>query len=457
MLIEEILIVKHDEVYFGIPSASIAQILRIPEITPLAMSPEAVHGLCAVGGNIITAIDMNHLIGLKEVETTSFQSRLLSLNEPYSASGLVVSEVVVSIGIDEENIEYIPNPIDSIVAIYHYGEKLIQIIDPGKLLQMLEVDSISLSSIDDRSNKHAIKEAVQSDSDRYLLFKMGEETFAILIDHLREILSAHYSLTPITGSNREIAGMISLRDELLVVADLRIFFGYAPKKSDKNRIILVQSETKIIGLLIDEIVDINEFSSQNIDLYDRNGSNQLICGVIHNGDHLISLIGKETIDTLIRQNDSSIVSNKNDITVTNDENSLEVVVFKLADEEYAFPIERVSEIIDTTAITPVASSPDTVEGVINIRGQIVTIGSLHKQLGINERKSENQKIIICQANKGRIGFFVDSVSNVMSVSKNEVISESDQDKIFSAVLHLNQGERLVMLFDLESLHLVRGK
>jgi chemotaxis signal transduction protein len=142
--------------------------------------------------------------------------------------------------------------------------------------------------------------------------------------------------------------------------------------------------------------------------------------------------------------------------ITNDNNRLEVVVFKLADEEYAFPIERVSEIIDTTAITPVASSPNTVEGVINIRGQIVTIGSLHKQLAIIEHKSENQKIIICQANKGRIGFFVDSVSNVMSVSKDEVISESDQKKIFSAVLHLNQGERLVMLFDLESLRLVRG-
>jgi purine-binding chemotaxis protein CheW len=146
-------------------------------------------------------------------------------------------------------------------------------------------------------------------------------------------------------------------------------------------------------------------------------------------------------------NEEFIIANNviND-DIANEEASCEVVVFKLGKEEYAFPIEEVAEIIDMTDITPVVNAPAMVDGIINIRGQIVTIGSLHKRLGIVNADMDNQKILICHAPTGRIGFFVSSVSDVLGIQKNQMVQNEDGDGMFSDVLHLDDGKRLVLLF-----------
>lgn len=457
MLFEEILIVKHDKVYFGIPTIFVGQILRIPEMTHLAMSPPVVRGLCAVVGNIITVVDMNLLLGLNEVDTSSGQSRILSMNDPFSTSALMVSEVLVPVTIETENIEYIDNATDAIVAVYKYGENLIQVIDIEKLFEVIHVQKVIGRNIVDKSSKFEISIDKNIGHERYLVFRMGGEMYAILIDYLREILGAHHSLSPITGACDEIIGMMSLRHELLVIADLRVYFGFEPRESDKNRIMLVQSNDKMIGLMIDEIVDIREFRSDCVDLNDGILFGNSISGVIHDNTHLISLIGKETIDRIVERNETIIVANKEEKMLDTSEAVIEVVIFKLGGAEYAFPIEGVSEIIDMAPITPVASSSASVEGIMNIRGQIVTIGSLHKRLGIVEAEGNEQKIIICQAQKGRIGFFVESVSDVMVVKLENIRIEQDKEGLFSGVLHLSDGNRLVMLFDLDALHLIKGR
>ncbi len=128
-------------------------------------------------------------------------------------------------------------------------------------------------------------------------------------------------------------------------------------------------------------------------------------GIIQYDNRLISLIGHEATDAIIARNDDIIVANANMSTNENQTNMTEVVIFKLGDEEYAFPIEEVAEIIDMTTVTPVINAPAMVDGVINIRGQIVTIGSLHKRLGIPNFEPKDQKILICHAASRSNRFF----------------------------------------------------
>lgn len=453
-MIEEVLIVRHDKVYFGIPTSLIGQILRVPELTPMMLSPKEVRGLCAVGGNIITAVDMNMVLGIDPVDTGSLECRLLSLEGEYSTSALLVSEVLVSTPIEQSKIEYIPNSTDATVAVYHYNEHLIQILDLSKMLVGMGVTKIAIEDVSEKSGSSSEMRTADGNVERYLIFKMGSEKYALVIDNLREILAATGPLTPITGSRSEIAGMMSLRDELLVVADLRKYYGFDSLYSDKNRIVVVQLKEKTIGLIIDEIIDIRDFCDADIDK--SSGSDETIGGVIHAGDELISLIGKEMLDRVFTENDAIIVSNHEAQTGSVSDNVMEVVVFKLGKEEYAIDIASVSEIIDMTPVTPIASAPETVDGVINIRGQIVTIGSLHKRLGIPAPETTDQKIIVCEASKGRIGFFVNSVSDVLGVTKDEVRKENHSGDLFSGVLQFNQGKRLVLLFDLNAINLVKG-
>lgn len=453
-MIEEILIVRHGDVYFGIQTALIGQILRVPELTPMMLAPKEIRGLCAVGGNIITAVDMNMVLGIEPVNVESLESRLLSLEGEFITSALLVSEVLVSARIDQSRIEYIPNSTDAIVAIYHYHEHLIQILDVSRIVAGMGIAKIEAEPVIEKNETSSAARSEGGNVERYLIFKMGSEKYALVIDNLREILGGMHPLTPITGARSEVAGMMSLREELLVVADLRRYYGFEAMQSDKNRIVVVQLHEKTIGLIIDEIVDIRDFRDAEIDK--NAGDNSTIGGVIHAGNELISLIGKEMLERIFSENETIIVSNHQAESSSVSDNVMEVVVFKLGKEEYAIDIASVSEIIDMTPITPVTYAPDTVDGVINIRGQIVTIGSLHKRLGIPSPETTDQKIIVCEASKGRIGFFVNSVSDVLGVSKEEVRKESNSGDLFSGVLHFNEGKRLVLLFDLNAINLVKG-
>ncbi len=128
-------------------------------------------------------------------------------------------------------------------------------------------------------------------------------------DELREILSADVNITAMAGSNEEIMGMMSLRDELVVVADLRHFFGFEPHVSDKNRIMIVQMHNKTLGLMIDEIVDIHEFSKADLDSLGGGNDDNRIGGVIRNGEKLISLISTSALESLLERNSDIVVSN----------------------------------------------------------------------------------------------------------------------------------------------------
>lgn len=454
MFFEEVLIFRHGEIAFGLPTSFIGQILRVPDITPLAISPDAVRGLCALGGNIATAIDINLLLGFPSCPGAEPKNRVITLNAPWSALCLLVDEVSISITVDPEKIEYLETDKEIIAAILHHENELIQVIDLDYAVKHVQKVSVNPRNVNDKTI--ALNPAVLSNErERYLVFKMGGVQYSLLIDNLREILNTDIAITTIAGANPEIQGMMLLREELIVVADLRLYFHYKPILGDKNRIMIVQHHNKTLGLVIDEIVDIHEFSPSDIDSSDDN-SNQ-ISGVIQFEDHLISLIGEELIESIVSRNEEIIVSNETTFTDTTQEKLVEVVIFELGSEEYAFEIEEVAEIIDRTPITPVTDSHEMIDGIINIRGQIVTIGSLHKRLGIEPSHREDQKIIICHAQGYRIGFLVNNVSDVMAIPHDLMYKDEGEEGIFSHVLHLNEGKRLVMLFNSNVSQLIRGE
>jgi len=99
----------------------------------------------------------------------------------------------------------------------------------------------------------------------------------------------------------------------------------------------------------------------------------------------------------------------------------QVVVFNLGDEQYGVDISQVKEIIRPSHITKIPSAPDFVEGVINLRGQITTIVNLRKRFGLPPKDIDDEtRIIVVEHGKNVIGMIVDSVTEVKSLSANEI-------------------------------------
>ena len=452
MQIEEILIIKNDDISYGIDTAAIDQIMRVPELTPLALSPAEVRGLCAVGGNITTTLDMNTLLDMQKVDAEDSKSRLLTLTDAFEHVSLLVAEVIDTVDIVKADIEYIDNPEDAVCAIYKYDKDIVQILDFNRLTENVELRTFSTGNVKDGgSNIGTPEEQVQSNTQRFLLFSMATERYAIGIDFLREIIALPDTFTKVAGSSEEVAGIISLREELLLIADLRTYYGYSAEKTEKSRIFVARLDNKNIGLIIDEIIDIRDYPQSSIDTMPEHFKDGKISGVIHDDEQLVSLIGKDVLRELLDANEKHIVTKEVNSDDVNSDIAMEVVVFKLAKEEYAINIEHVAEIIDTVPVTPVADAPELISGVINIRGQVVAIGSLHQRLGLSDKTAEDKKVIICNYNGNRVGFFVDSVSDVMGIKRDEIRSEEDRGELFSNILQLDDGKRLVLLFQIEKI------
>ena len=133
---------------------------------------------------------------------------------------------------------------------------------------------------------------------------------------------------------------------------------------------------------------------------------------------------------------------------------LQLVSFRLDGEEYGLEILRVQEIIRKQELTRVPNSPEFVEGVINLRGKVIPVISLRKRFGLPAREQDkNTRIVVSEVSGMVMAFEVDSVSEVMRISRETVEPPPRLAKVerefISGVGKLDN--RLLILLDLDRL------
>lgn len=97
---------------------------------------------------------------------------------------------------------------------------------------------------------------------------------------------------------------------------------------------------------------------------------------------------------------------------------LQLIVFKLGNEEYTVPIESVQEIIMPQTATHLPKAPNFMEGVINLREHIIPVIDGRKKFDMAVNNSANTRIIVLELKNHTIGLIVDSVSEVVHLKTN---------------------------------------
>lgn len=101
--------------------------------------------------------------------------------------------------------------------------------------------------------------------------------------------------------------------------------------------------------------------------------------------------------------------------------SIQVVCFKIGNEEYGIEILKVQEILKVPKITKLPKSLNYILGVIDLRGKVIPIIDLSKKFGIvSERLSENSRTIVVDIEGKKVGLAIDSVSHVVKVNSSEI-------------------------------------
>lgn len=99
----------------------------------------------------------------------------------------------------------------------------------------------------------------------------------------------------------------------------------------------------------------------------------------------------------------------------------QLVVFSIGNEEFGVEIGQVREIVRLVQITYLPKAPVFIEGVVNLRGQVLAIIDLAKRLGIESHpRTESTRIIVVEVENNTVGMIVDSVSEVLRLSAEDV-------------------------------------
>lgn len=142
-------------------------------------------------------------------------------------------------------------------------------------------------------------------------------------------------------------------------------------------------------------------------------------------------------------------------TAPNTARELHIVGFQVGRETYGVPITSLHEIVRVPEITAVPDAPDYMEGVINLRGKIVSVIDLRKRLGEKHVKPGRRNRILVVDHNGRLsGLIVDSASEVVKIPASDV--EPSPASLHQGGLNCVTGlakyhGRLIVLLDMTKL------
>ena len=137
-----------------------------------------------------------------------------------------------------------------------------------------------------------------------------------------------------------------------------------------------------------------------------------------------------------------------------DEN-LRWVTFRLENEKYGINVMQVQEVLRVTEIAPVPGAPNYVLGIINLRGNVVTVIDTRSRFGLmSTEMDDSTRIVIIEAEEQVVGILVDSVAEVVDLKASEIetapnVGTEDSAKFIQGVA--SHDNELLILVDLNKL------
>ncbi len=136
-----------------------------------------------------------------------------------------------------------------------------------------------------------------------------------------------------------------------------------------------------------------------------------------------------------------------------DDPVLQWVTFRLENETYGINVMQVQEVLRYSEIAPVPGAPSYVLGIINLRGNVVTVIDTRNRFGLACSDTTDQtRIVIIESDSQVIGILVDAVAEVVYLRQSEIeatpnVGNEDNAKFIQGVCHKN--DELLILVDLE--------
>jgi purine-binding chemotaxis protein CheW len=289
------LIFNLSEKIYAVPAEKIIEIIQLPALTVIEKFPEYMIGLLNLRGQIINVIDLAGLLGIPQKPYT-VDHQILIIECGGELTGIIVDFVSDITQLEKKHLEPLPYKTKEnlISGVYRHEDKLIAFLEINSVSQCLKnIDNIPLDEVPsfsvperyfptDEESKHKffqraskLQEEIRSPSNDlnyqenyFISFSLKEEIYCINLKYVKEITKLKLiSLTTVPCVPDFITGIINLRGEFITIVDIKHFLQISKTPIlDKTKIIVVRISEMQVGILVDEVFDIENISSEKMNL-----------------------------------------------------------------------------------------------------------------------------------------------------------------------------------------------
>ncbi|NPV29367.1 MAG: purine-binding chemotaxis protein CheW [Firmicutes bacterium] len=455
---------------YGVDIEFVQEIIRMPALTKTPLAPPYVEGLANLRGTILTVVNSRVRFGLERRDFDE-ASRVIVVDYQGRKLGFVVDRVSDVVTVALKDIEAREAGRDEFVeGVAKTGEEdaLVLVVNVARLFPRLEKRTGAVAR---RAASGDVRERLEGDQGQerqFVSFRVRDEEYAIDIMDVQEILHLPKTISKVPGAPDYCEGVATLRGKLLPLVRLGSLLGMGDGELDERcRVVVVNLVNDLrritAGFAVDSVSEVLRVSEKQIEPVPallRTKDSEFISGVCKLGEErLVNILDAGKLFSAASGFESAVFDQDQEAEAQesqdlgNDED--QYVTFLLAGEEYGAPISQVQEIIRVPQIFAVPKAPEFIEGVVNIRGQVIPVVDLRTRFGLEKQsRSEAHRIVVVDLGDTRTGLIVDAVREVLKIPRRdveqvpEVFLESDDTGFLSGIGKARRGERILILLDL---------
>lgn len=466
--------------HFAFPMAAVREIIRVPEVVRVPLSPPALEGLANLRGQMLPVVNLRRALRFQPIPNDS-ATRVVVVEEEgaHGIVGFVVDRVSRVIIAHQDQVEPVGAGRGSIDAALlskiikgQADQPMIMLLELGSLLRSQQGTAELLAPAAGSTRRGAAPElrerregreypehdgvdgttiGARSREHHLVSFQVARQEYAFPIAHVKEIVQIPAQLSQIPRAPAHILGVMTLRDQLLPLVSLRHLFRmpFEPLGTH-HRIVVIElpgqpgatgpGRRGVVGIVMDAVNEVLRVPAELVEelpgyLRQQERGDELagICR-LDGGKRLVGILAVErlfssaAVQAALDAGEAArgtareevAVATERKLGVSQADEEEQLVVFRLDGQEYGVPIDNVQEIIRLPeTITGVPNAPTALVGVVNVRGLVLPVVDLRARFQLPRiPRNERQRVIIFSQTGANTGFIVDSVSEVLKLPRS---------------------------------------
>lgn len=294
---------------------------------------------------------------------------------------------------------------------------------------------------------------IEQKKNTHLYFQVGDNKYAVNSANVLEIMKLPALDYPQKLPNN-IVGLLKYNNFVINVIDIRFYLDIEVRPyTVHNELLIVKTDELIYGIITDKVIGILPFDSVFVDAIPYADSNTVIDSLYKINNETIFIINIYSVENLLKKHQewakveipklfpqdetSKAIMTKRTLEVVNKSTMKlassewhvknKYISFNLNSNTYCIALDYVKEVLKDTSITNVPGTPDFIEGIMNLRGDYITVINLKNFLGLEAGVvTEKKPVIIIKCNELKLAFLIDKINELFEFQQDDINDLGDR-------------------------------